>query len=299
MYLGCDVPTSLLSTEGRDVDYKAIDREQSEINERIAQAMSSSASQESAAHSLTIQCSAEPVQVRGDGRELDSRSCICSVRLSWNGALPLQTAVVCIGCASPVYVTPAQFTVESLTREEVELSFHAFCDGSGLVPHSMTIDIAASYITSDGKTGCSSFGMLAPLLLFASPCAALKSGDISLTIGLNKPPPQLPLVFKDICMAQDNATVAANALGLQFPCGDVVSIVTSKSGERIRIMAPRFDACMCALSLLHSRLKATSHVFSFTDPLPLPLYFDIVDHHWAARKKLADMTVLLAEAAAQ
>jgi len=299
MYLGCEMPAALLATEGRDVDYKAIEQEQSVINERIAQASSSSASQDAAVHSLTLECNAGTVHVRGDGHELDSRSCVCTMRISWPGALPLQTAVICVCCSSPIYVTPSQFTVESLGRDAVELPFHLFSDGSGLVPHSMVIDIAASYITSDGTSGCSSRTMPAPLLMFASPSAPSKTGEISITIGLNKPPPQLPLIFKDICMAQDSATVAANALGLQFPCGDIVSIVTSKTGERIRILAPRFDACMCAIQLLHTRLQTTSHVFSFADPIPLPLYFEIIDVHWAARKMLLSTTALLAEASAQ
>ncbi len=299
MYLGCEMPASLLATEGRDVDYKAIEQEQSATNERIALASSSSASQDSAVHTLTMECNAGVVHVRGEGHELDSRSCICSLLISWPGALPLQTAVICISCSSPIYVTPSQFTVESLGRDVVELPFHLFCDGSGLVPHSMAIDIAASYVTSDGTSGCSSCALPAPLLMFASPSAASKAGEVSITIGLNKPPPQLPLIFKDICMAQDSVTVAANALGLQFPCGDIVSIVTSKTGERIRILAPRFDACMCALQLLHTRLQATAHVFSFTDPLPLPHYFEVIDSHWAARKTLLSMSALLAEASAQ
>ena len=299
MYLGCEMPASLLGAEGRDVDYKAIEQEQIVVNERIARASSSSASQDAALHSLTIECSAGAVHVRGDGHELDSRSCICTLRISWPGASPLQTAVICVCCSSPIYVTPSQFTVESLGRDAVELPFHVFCDGSGLVPHSTVIDIAASYVTSDGTSGCSSRVLHAPLLMFALPTAPSKAGEVSLTIGLNKPPPQLPLVFKDICMAQDSATVAANAIGLQFPCGDIVSIVTSKTGERIRILAPRFDACMCAVQLLHARLQPTSHVFSFTDNLPLSLYFEVIDAHWAARKMLLSMTALLAEASAQ
>lgn len=315
MYLGCEVraapfplcifvtlnqvPSSLLATEGRDTDYKAMDREQSIINERIAHALSSSASQDAVTHSLAIDCSAGCVNVRGGGHELDARSCVCTMRISWPGAQPLQTAVICIGCPSPVYVTPSQFTVESLGRDAVELPFHVFNDGSGAVPHSMTIDIAASYVTSDGTSGCCSRTLSVPLLMYASPCAPSKAGGVSLTIGLNKPPPQLPLIFKDVCMSQDSATVAANALGLHFPCGDIVSIVTSKTGERIRILAPRLDACMCAVALLHDRLQPTSHVFSFADPLPLPLYFEIIDAHWAARETLLESSALLAQASAQ
>ncbi len=299
MYLGCETPTSLLSTEGRDCDYKAIERELSIVNERIAQASLSSASRDAMIHSIAIECSAGPVHVRGDGHELDSRTCVCTMRISWPGAQPLSTAVICIGCPSPIYITPSQFTVETLGRDAVELPFHIFNDGSGLVPHSMTIDIAASYVTSDGTSSCCSRTMTAPLLMFALPTTASKAGEVSLTIGLDKPPPQLPLIFKDICMAQDNTTVAANALGLLFPCGDIVSIVTSKTGERIRIMAPRLDACMCAVSLLQTRLLPTAHVFSFVDPLPLPLYFEIIDAHWAARKALLENSALLAQASAQ
>jgi hypothetical protein len=299
MYLGCEMPASLLATEGRDLDYKAMEREQIDINERIVQASSASAVQDSAVHTLAIECDAGAVHVRGDGRELDSRSCVFQLRISWPGAMPLQTAVVCISSPSPIYATPSQFTIENVGHDPVELPFHVFCDGSGLVPHSVTVDVAASYITSEGKSGCCSRAVPAPLLLFASPTAPSKAGEVSITIGLNKPPPQLPLIFKDICMAQDSSTVAANALGLQFPCGDIVSMVTSKTGERIRILAPRFDACMCAVSLLHTRLQPTSHVFSFADPLPLPLYFETVDVHWAARKALAATSAALAEASAQ
>jgi Bardet-Biedl syndrome 9 protein len=281
------------------MDYKALEREQSAINDRIAHASSSSATRDAASHVLAIDCSAGSVHVRGDGHELDSRSCVLTLCISWPGSHPLQTAVLCIGCPSPIYVTPSQFTVENLGRDAVELPFHMFNDGSGLVPHSMTIDIAASYITSDGSPGCSSGAFTAPLLMFASPCAATKAAEVSITIGLNKSLPQLPLIFKDICMAQDTATVASSALGLQFPCGDVVSMVASKDGERIRILAPRFDAVMCAVLLLHTRLQLTSHVFSFADPLPLPLYFEIIDSHWAARKALLATSTLLAEASAQ
>jgi hypothetical protein len=299
MFLGCEMPSSLLATEGRDCDYKAIEREQSIINERIAQASSSSASQDAAIHSLAIECSAGSVHVRGDGRELDSRTCVCTMRISWPGAMPLQNAVICIGCPSPIYVTPSQFAIESLGRDAVELPFHIFNDGSGLVPHSMTIDIAASYVTSDGTSGCCVRSLTAPLLMFALPTAASKAAEVSLTIGLNKPPPQLPLVFKDIFATQDSTTVAANALGLQFPCGDIVSIVTSKTGERIRVMAPRLEACLCAVSLLQSRLQPTSHVFSFADPLPLALYFETIDSHWEARKTLLEKSALMAQASAQ
>jgi len=154
-------------------------------------------------------------------------------------------------------------------------------------------------VTSDGTSGCCTRPLPAPLLMFLSPAPPSKSGDVSLTIALNKPPPQLPLIFKDICMTQDNTTVAANALGLHFPCGDCVSIVTSKTGERVRILAPRLDACACVVQLLHSRLQPTSHVFSFVDPLPLPLYFEAIDGHWAARKALAASCSALAEASAQ
>ena len=145
MYLGCESPASLLATEGREVDYKAVEREQHAIDARILQASTATSAQDSTLHCLRIECECGAVAVRGDGRELDSRSCVMQMRISWPGAQPLQTAVVCIGCPSPIYATPSQFTIEGVGQEFVDLPFHVFSDGSGAVPHCTTVDIAASY----------------------------------------------------------------------------------------------------------------------------------------------------------
>ena len=78
----------------------------------------------------------------------------------------------------------------------------------------------------------------------------------------------------------------SNAVGLRYLSGSEVTIVASKNTKRYRLQSNSLPVIGVTLEWLLERLhryysaEKPPFVASFTPPLPLPEYFEVIDRHY-------------------
>lgn len=89
------------------------------------------------------------------------------------------------------------------------------------------------------------------------------------------------------------------AIGLQYICGPIVTVVASKGTQRYRLQSSSLAALGCSLSWLldslknHFKLQAVPFTAKFAPPFPLNDYFEILDRHFNVRFPLFHILILI------
>uniref|UniRef100_A0A8C4TBI9 Bardet-Biedl syndrome 9 n=1 Tax=Erpetoichthys calabaricus TaxID=27687 RepID=A0A8C4TBI9_ERPCA len=183
------------------------------------------------------------------------------------------------------------------------VTFHVFLAGS-LSPAELGGDVAVSYTTATGVPRVAQCKFILPLKLVCSPTPPSKSVPCRITIDTNKPPVSLQDIFPDFVEKTEEEQV--HAIGFQLVSGSRVTVLASKTSQRYRIQGEVFEDLWLITKELVERFEkhfanqgAKDFQCSFTGPIPLAEYFEIIDRHFELRLNAEKYQNLLAERAVQ
>uniref|UniRef100_A0A8C1XR05 Protein PTHB1-like n=1 Tax=Cyprinus carpio TaxID=7962 RepID=A0A8C1XR05_CYPCA len=186
---------------------------------------------------------------------------------------------------------------------ELVVRFSAFLNGH-YPPADLCGDIAVSYSSATGIPRVSQCKFNLPLRLVCYPSSAIKNAKYKITVDTNKPPVNLSEVFPDFSEKSENND--SSALGFQLITGSRVIVLASKTSQRYRIQSESFeDIWLVAKELVQrfdqhfASLGVKDFRNSFTGPIPLPEFFETVDHHFELRVNAQKYQDLLSERAVQ
>uniref|UniRef100_A0A670XP94 Bardet-Biedl syndrome 9 n=1 Tax=Pseudonaja textilis TaxID=8673 RepID=A0A670XP94_PSETE len=190
---------------------------------------------------------------------------------------------------------------ESSVSKTVVLS--AFRKGNYL-PADLEGSVTASYNTATGAPRVAQCTFRLPLRLVCFPAQPLKTASQKLTIDTNKPTVSLITLFSDFADQIDEDQL--NVLGFQLLAGSRITLLASKTSQRYRIQCDQLEDIWLITKELTLRLEqhfgrqnCKDFVCTFSGPIPLQDYFDIIDHHFELRLNAMKYEQLLAERAIQ
>lgn len=227
-----------------------------------------------------------------------------TVKVKITSRTAVQSPKVTVCVQPPLAVTQDQFVLDSMGSGcEVVLRFSAFLNGI-YPPADLSGDIAVSYSSATGIPRVSQCRFVLPLRLVCCPSSAIKNGKYKITMDTNKPPINLSDVFPDFSEKSENND--SSVLGFQLITGSRVIVLASKTSQRYRIQSESFeDMWLVAKELVQrfdrhfASLGVKDFRNSFTGPVPLPEYFETVDHHFELRVNAQKYQDLLSERAVQ
>ncbi|KAG2464892.1 BMPER protein, partial [Polypterus senegalus] len=143
-----------------------------------------------------------------------------------------------------------------------------------------------------------------PLKLVCSPTPPSKSVTCRITIDTNKPPVSLQDIFPDFVEKTEEEQV--HAIGFQLVSGSRVTVLASKTSQRYRIQGEVFEDLWLITKELVERFEkhfanqgAKDFQCSFTGPIPLAEYYEVIDRHFELRLNAEKYQNFLAERAVQ
>ncbi|XP_039592192.1 protein PTHB1 isoform X2 [Polypterus senegalus] len=228
--------------------------------------------------------------------QLKSRVAVLNLKLS-----------VCV--LPPLAASPEQVVLDSLgPGSSSAVTFHVFLTGS-FSPAELEGDVAVSYTTATelnpyGVPRVAQCKFILPLKLVCSPTPPSKSVTCRITIDTNKPPVSLQDIFPDFVEKTEEEQV--HAIGFQLVSGSRVTVLASKTSQRYRIQGEVFEDLWLITKELVERFEkhfanqgAKDFQCSFTGPIPLAEYYEVIDRHFELRLNAEKYQNFLAERAVQ
>ncbi|XP_069469338.1 protein PTHB1 isoform X2 [Ambystoma mexicanum] len=227
-----------------------------------------------------------------------------TVKITVMSRLAVQKTILTVCVQRPLALTHDQFIFSALEpgiSKSVSLSVFL---KDNCPPAELEGSAVVSYSTPTGVPRVVQCKFLLPLKLVCFPVQPLKNANHKLTIDTNKPPVSLSSLFPDFADPSDEEQV--NVLGFHLLAGGKVTLLASKTSQRYRIQSEQFDELWLVLKELLLRFedhfrKQGSNDFacSFSGPIPLPEYFEVIDHHFELRLNDEKFQELLSERAIQ
>ncbi|KAB0344867.1 hypothetical protein FD754_021793, partial [Muntiacus muntjak] len=197
-----------------------------------------------------------------------------TVKVTLRNRVALQKIKLSIYVQPPLVLTDDQFTFESLERNP------------------------------DGIPRISQCKFRLPLKLVCLPGQPSKTASHKLTIDTNKPPVSLLSLFPGFAKQLEDDQV--NVMGFHFLGGSQVTLLASKTSQRYRIQSEQFEDLWLITNELIVRLQEyfekqgiKDFTCSFSGPVPLQEYFELIDHHFELRINGEKLEELLSERAVQ
>ncbi|XP_046732118.1 protein PTHB1 isoform X1 [Silurus meridionalis] len=232
-----------------------------------------------------------------------------TVKVKVSSRFAVQSAKMSVCVQPPLAVTQDQFVLDSLgSGSQVVVAFSAFLNGH-YTPADLTGDVAVSYsspteLNPAGVPRVTQCKFVLPLCLVCCPTTASKNAKYKITVDTNKPPINLSEAFPEFADKPEDKE--GNALAFQFIAGSRVTVLASKTSQRYRIQSESFeDIWPVAKELVQrfeqhfAKLGVNDFRNSFSGPIPLAEYFEIVDHHFELRLNAQKYQDLLSERAVQ
>ncbi|TSN21177.1 Protein PTHB1 [Bagarius yarrelli] len=213
----------------------------------------------------------------------------------------VQCAKMSVCVQPPLAVTQDQFALDTLdSGSQLAFAFSAFLNGH-YTPADLTGDVAVSYILPTGVPRVAQCKFVLPLHLVCCPTTASKNAKYKITVDTNKPPINFSEAFPEKTEDKEG-----NTLAFQFIAGSRVTVLASKTSQRYRIQSESFEDIWLVAKELVQRFEQHFAKFgvkdfrnSFSGPVPLAEYFEIVDHHFELRVNAQKYQDLLSERAVQ
>ncbi|XP_051576570.1 protein PTHB1 isoform X2 [Myxocyprinus asiaticus] len=227
-----------------------------------------------------------------------------TVKVKVKSRAAIQTPKMTVCVPPPLAVTQEQFVLNSMgSGSESVVRFSVFLNGQ-YPPADLCGDIAVSYSSATGVPRVSQCKFTLPLRLVCYPSSASKNAKYKITVDTNKPPVNLSEVFPDFSDKSENKD--CSALAFHLITGSRVTVLASKTSQRYRIQSESFeDIWLVAKELVQrfdrhfASLGVNDFRNSFTGPVPLSEYFEMVDHHFELRVNAQKYQDLLSERAVQ
>ncbi|XP_068106150.1 protein PTHB1 [Hyperolius riggenbachi] len=310
-YLGTD--PSLFQApkvESRDVNYEELDAEMKELQRIIKE---TSKNQDilpeiekgddltvSAMVSPALDAVSQAVDVALESEAVPS----VTVKFSLRSKLRVQKTVLSISVPPFLEVTQNQFIFESVEPGIPKTaSVSVFLKGK-CSPDDLEGSVVASYCTPSGVPRVAQCKFRLPLRLVCLPVQPYKAANHKLTIETNKPPVNLINLFPDFVERGEDDQVSV--LGFKLLAGQKVTLLASKTSERYRMQSEQFeDLWLITKEFIqrfeeHFQKQGIKDVkCSFSGPIPLQEYFELIDHHFELRMNTEKYEKLLSERAVQ
>ncbi|XP_077158702.1 protein PTHB1 isoform X2 [Paroedura picta] len=215
--------------------------------------------------------------------------------------IPLKIKLsVCV--QPPLALTHNKFILELGTTKSRTVVLAAFLKGN-CPPADLEGSALASYSTPKGMPRVAQCKFRFPLKLVCFPAQPSKTATQKLTIDTNKPSVSLATLFPDFDQTEDDQP---NAIGFQLLAGSRITLLASKTSQRYRLQSEQFeDIWLIAKELVHRleeyfrKKRSKDFACTFSGPIPLQEYFEIIDHHFELRLNAGKYEQLLSERAIQ
>ncbi|KAM9308245.1 protein PTHB1 [Gastrophryne carolinensis] len=221
----------------------------------------------------------------------------------------VQKTVVSISVPSFLALTQDQFIFDSVEPGVPKTaSFSVYLKGNCL-PADLDGSAVVSYSTPtelnpEGVPRVVQCKFRLPLRLVCSPVQPSKTASHKLTIDTNKPPVNLVNLFPDFIEHADADQVSV--LGFELFAGQKVTLLASKTSQRYRIQSEQLEDLWLITKELTLRFEEyftkqgiKDFTCSFSGPIPLQEYFELIDKHFELRMNTERYENLLSERAVQ
>ncbi|XP_065795460.1 protein PTHB1 isoform X4 [Muntiacus reevesi] len=315
-YLGTD--PSLFQApkvESRELNYDELDKELKELQKVIKNANKSQGvwplteREDDLKVSAMVSSNFDSVSQATDAEVGADLVPSVTVKVTLRNRVALQKIKLSIYVQPPLVLTDDQFTFESLAPDMTRtVGFSVYLKGSYLPPE-LEGNAVVSYSrpterNPDGIPRVSQCKFRLPLKLVCLPGQPSKTASHKLTIDTNKPPVSLLSLFPGFAKQLEDDQV--NVMGFHFLGGSQVTLLASKTSQRYRIQSEQFEDLWLITNELIVRLQEyfekqgiKDFTCSFSGPVPLQEYFELIDHHFELRINGEKLEELLSERAVQ
>lgn len=234
--------------------------------------------------------------------------------IAYTGSASVTNVNISVSTPRFCHVVPKSCVLKEVkansTPQLVRLYLYASKDE---LAQSLSAEVCVTYQAQSGEHRVASHTFGLPIFLACALRAPVKSAEHKFTLDTGDLPAQpATTLFEDLVVASHEAGVdvaemvghTEQAVGLQLWRGHgeghqepaVVSVLVSKTSGRYRVQSDCLPALALVLSEVRRRLELTfkeekeagRRVVTCGDALPLPLFFDEIDLHLAARHSLRD-----------
>ena len=228
------------------------------------------------------------------------------VFVNYNGPTVLENVALVAACTAPIFLATDTVVLPSLAsgnRTPTIVPFTFRCRVEEL-PVDLSVAVVATYMAVSGEPRCARCDVLLPFGLVCSPIPPVKSPKYRITFESSAMPPPLPALFEDVfakapALADAAAQAGVSAMSVQYLCGLDATVLVSKNAGRYRIQSNSFEGLWLLSQELVRRLSTQqggsaasaegAGGVTFTEPLPLQEYFELVDEHLRCRNDLAKL----------
>ncbi|XP_073406056.1 protein PTHB1 isoform X1 [Dendrobates tinctorius] len=301
--------------ESRDINYEELDTEMKELQRIIKEATKTQDiwPKIEKDDDMTLLANVSPV-VDAVSQAVDSavESEVVpsvTVKFSIRTRLHVQKTVLSISVPPFLALTQDQFIFHSIDpgmSKSISTSVYlkensspADLEGSAVVSYSTPTEL-----NPEGVSRVSQCKFRLPLRLVCLPMQPSKAANHKLTIDTNKPPVNLVNLFPEFVERSDDDQV--NVVGFQLLAGQKVTLLASKTSQRYRIQSERFEDLWLITKELIMRFEEyflkqgiKDFTSSFSGPIPLQDYFELIDQHFELRMNTEKYEKLLSERAVQ
>ncbi|XP_060637613.2 protein PTHB1 isoform X2 [Anolis sagrei] len=308
-YLGTD--PSLFQApkvEARDINYEEYDAEMNKLQKIIREARKTkdivpkSEKSEDISLSVTVLPDLDSVSQATDSEVTGEVVPSSSIKIRVESR-QLMLIKLTVHVQSPLALTQDKFIFELEPYVPKTLLVSAFLKGNS-PPADLEGSALASFSTPTGVPRVVQCKFRLPLQLVCFPVQPSKTANQKLTIDTNKLPVSLVTLFPDFSDQTEEDQL--NALGFQLLAGSRVTLLASKTSQRYRIQSDYLEDLWLITKELTLRLEehfrkqnCKDFACSFSGPIPLQEYFEIIDHHFELRLNAAKYEQLLSERAIQ
>ncbi|XP_053323992.1 protein PTHB1 [Spea bombifrons] len=310
-YLGTD--PSLFQApkvESRDINYEELDVEMKELQRIIKESSKTQDilprfdKEDDLTLVATVSSELDSVSQSFDSEVESENIPSLTVKFCVGTRLNVQKSVLSISIPPPLAVTQDKFIFDSLEAGITKTaSISVFLKGN-CPPADLEGSAVISYSMPTGVPRVLQCRFRLPLKLVCFPVQPSKAANHKLTIDTNKPPVNLINLFPDfVDQTQDDQL---SVLGFQLLAGRKVTLLASKTSQRYRIQSEQFEDLWLVTKELILRFEdyfrkqgVKDFTCSFSGPVPLQEYFELIDQHFGLRLDAEKYDSLLSERAVQ
>jgi len=302
-YMGTSPPLNIVgASEGKELDYVAMDEEHRQLLATIRSATSNVRTEPTERLQLRAQ-----VPTVLDQSSRDMNPCVTArVFVSYIGSGAASDIFIAASAPPPLQVQISHSVVSSVSsgsRTPVIVPVTISLQGNTL-PAGNVVTVTATYLKDGNNPRVATCKFEVPMVLLCTAIPPVKNATYKITLDTNRLPPALPALFDDVLAMSPAGAEAAQASGgnaLTFQChsGECITILVSKNAGRYRLQSDHFEAIWVLADELVRRLTSYYQgpgsdaggghgpfAVSFTENLPLQDYWAVIDAHFQARGRV-------------
>ncbi|XP_069814544.1 protein PTHB1 isoform X1 [Dendropsophus ebraccatus] len=294
--------------ESRDINYDELDMEMKELQRIIKEATKTQdiLPKIEKEDDMTLLANVSPVLDAVSQATDSAVESVPSVTVKFCIRARLHVQKTVLSISVPPFLALTQdkyifYSIEPGMSKSVSVS--VFLKGN-CPPADLEGSAVVSYSTPTGVPRVAQCKFRLPLRLVCLPIQPSKAANHKLTIDTNKPPVNLVNLFPDFVERGDDDQVSV--LGFQLLAGQKVALLASKTSQRYRIQSEKFEDLWLIVKELIVRFEEyflkqgiKDFTCSFSGPIPLQEYFELIDQHFELRMNTERYEKLLSERAIQ